>query len=210
MLRISQHAVLRRTGALTLVVLGLTAGNASAQRVDFRTMAGASPAGDDDGTGAAARFNGPTGVAVDAAGNVYGADLQNCFIRKVTPAGVVTRFAGTIVNNNPCGSTDGAGNVAQFSGPNGVATDSGGNVYVADTFNNKIRKITPAGVVSTLAGSGAFGAADGAGGTASFRSPRGVAVDAAGNVFVADTQNHTIRQVTPGGVVSTVAGLAQT
>ena len=144
--------------------------------------------------------------AVDAAGNVYVADQQNCFIRKVTPAGVVTRFAGTIVNNNPCGSTNGAGDVAQFNGPNGVATDSAGNVYVADTFNNKIRKITPAGVVSTLAGTGAFGFADGPGTTAQFRSPRAVAVDAAGNVYVADTQNHNIRQVTPGGVVTTVAG----
>jgi len=195
---------------MTLVVLALTAGSASAQFVDFRTMAGASPAGDEDGTGTAARFNAPTGVAADASGNLYVADQQNCFIRKVTPAGVVTRFGGNTVNNNPCGSTNGASTVAQFNGPNGVAVDGAGNVYVADTFNNKIRKITPAGVVSTLAGSGAFGAADGAGGTASFRSPRGVAVDAAGNVFVADTQNHTIRQVTPGGVVSTVAGLAQT
>src|SRR4029079_11076613 len=130
---------------------------------------------DTDGTGSAARFNGPTGVAVDAAGNVYVADQQNCFIRKVTPAGVVTRFAGSIQNNNPCGSEDGAGDVARFSGPNSVAADSAGNVYVADTFNNKIRKITPAGVVSTLAGSGTFGFADGTGPAAQFRSPRGVA-----------------------------------
>jgi len=195
---------------LTLIVLGLTAGSASAQFIDLRTMAGVSPAGDDDGTGTAARFNAPTGVAVDGAGNVYVADQQNCFIRKVTPAGIVTRFAGTIVNNNPCGSTNGASSVAQFSGPNGVAIDGAGNLYVADTFNNKIRKITPAGVVSTLAGSGAFGFADGAGATAQFRSPRGVAVDAAGNVYVADAQNQLIRQVTPGGVVSSVAGQAVT
>ena len=201
----------RCSGALmTLVVLGLTAGSASAQFVDFRTLAGVSPAGDEDGTGAAARFNAPTSVAVDAAGNVYVADQQNCFIRKVTPAGVVTRFAGNIVNNNPCGSEDGAGNVARVNGANGVATDGAGNVYVADTFNNKIRKITPAGVVSTLAGSGAFGFADGPGTTAQFRSPRAVAVDAAGNVYVADAQNQLIRQVTPAGVVTTVAGLAVT
>jgi len=205
-----QKPMFLSSGAFVLLALGLTADSASAQFVDFRTMAGASPAGYEDATGTAARFNAPTSVAVDAAGNVYVADQQNCFIRKVTPAGVVTTFAGTIVNDNPCGSTNGAGNVAQFNGPNGVATDSAGNVYVADTFNNKIRKITPAGVVSTLAGTGAFGFADGPGATAQFRSPRAVAVDAAGNVYVADAQNQLIRQVTPLGVVSTVAGLAVT
>jgi len=196
---------------LTLMVLGFTAGSASAQFVDMRTMAGVSPAGDADGTGTQARFNAPTSVAVDAAGNVFVADWQNCFIRKVTQAGVVTRFAGTIVGDNPCGSTNGAGDAAQFSFAYGVATDSAGNVYVADTFNNTIRKITPAAVVSTLAGSpGLQGSADGTGSAARFRGPRGVAVDSAGNVYVADTFNHTIRQVTPGGVVTTVAGLAFT
>ena len=110
------------------------------------------------------------------------------------------------MNENPCGSEDGAGNVARFSFAYGVATDGAGNVYVADSFNNKIRKITPAGLVSTLAGSGAFGFSDGTGAAAQFRSPRGVAVDTAGNVYVADTFNHAIRQVTPGGVVTTVAG----
>jgi hypothetical protein len=192
-----------------LLILGLTATEASAQFVDMRTMAGVSPAGDDDGTGAEARFNAPTSVAVDAAGNVYVADQQNCFIRKVTPAGVVTRFAGSNPSGNPCGSENGAGDVARFSFANGVATDGAGNVYVADTFNNKIRKITQAGVVSTLAGSGAFGFSDGTGAAAVFRSPRGVAVDGAGNVYVADSQNHMIRQVTPAGVVTSIAGLAQ-
>jgi sugar lactone lactonase YvrE len=194
----------RCNGAIaTLMVLGLMAVNASAQQVDFRTMAGMSPAGDSDGTGGAARFNAPTGVAVDAAGNVYVADQENCRIRKVTAAGVVTTIGGD------CGAADGTATAAQFSFPMGVATDNAGNVYVADTFNFTIRKITPAGVVSTLAGlAHTFGSADGTGSAARFSAPWDLAVDSAGNVFVADANNHTIRQVTPAGVVTTVAGLA--
>jgi len=129
-----QKPMFLSSGAFVLLALGLTADSASAQFVDFRTMAGASPAGYEDATGTAARFNAPTSVAVDAAGNVYVADQQNCFIRKVTPAGVVTTFAGTIVNDNPCGSTNGAGNVAQFNGPNGVATDSAA-MYMSPTHS---------------------------------------------------------------------------
>ena len=89
--------------------------------------------------------------------------------------------------------------------------DSAGNVYVADTFNHTIRKITPAGVVSTLAGlAGSIGTANGTGSAARFNYPEGVAVDSAGNLYVADTDNHTIRKITPAGVVSTLAGLAGT
>jgi len=162
--------------------------------------------GSADGTGAAARFSYPTGVAVDGAGNVYVADYYNDTIRKVTPAGVVTTLAGTA---GQYGSADGTGATARFSYPTGVAVDGAGNVYVADSDNNTIRKVTPAGVVTTLAGSsGQRGSADGAGAAASFYNPTGVAVDGAGNVYVADTDNYTIRRVTPAGVVTTLAGTA--
>ena len=158
-----------------------------------------------DGTGGDARFNVPTGIAVNSAGTLYVTDSQNCTIRKITPAGVVTTFAG---ESGACGSADGTGNAARFSVPQGAAVDSTGNVYVADTFNHTIRKITPGGVVTTLAGlAGNIGSADGTGSAARFNSPRGVAVDSAGTVYVADTNNHTIRKITAGGVVTTLAGL---
>src|ERR1039457_4598175 len=107
------------------------------------------------------------------------------------------------------GSADGLSSNARFSNPSGIAADSAGNVYVADTANHTIRQITPGGAVSTLAGlAGVSGSADGTGSAALFNQPQGVAVDGAGNVYVADTGNHTIRQIAPGGVVSTLAGLA--
>src|SRR5258706_2232370 len=162
--------------------------------------------GSADGTGAAARFNLPEGVATDSADNVYVADEGNNTIRKITPAGVVTTLAGRAGFS---GGDDGIGAAARFDFPRGVATDNAGNVYVADMFNNTIRKVTPAGVVSTLAGTAAvFGRADGTGTAASFFFPRGVATDSAGNVYVADTSNNTIRKITPAGAVTTLAGTA--
>ena len=131
-------------------------------------------------------------MAVDSAGNVYVADSNNVTIRKITPGGVVSTLAGLA---GQYGSADGTGSAARFNNPNGVAVDSAGNVYVADTCNYTIRKITPGGVVSTLAGlAGNRGSADGTGSAARFFSPQGVAVDSAGNVYVADTGNHTIRK----------------
>jgi len=157
-----------------------------------------------DGIGADARFYGPMGVAIDGEGNVIVADSYNNIIRKITPDMMVTTLAG---NPSVTGSADGTGSAALFDGPNGVAADSAGNVYVADTQNDIIRKITPAGVVTTLAGkAGAAGSADGTGTAARFMSPSGVATDSAGNVYVADTYNHTIRRITPAGVVTTLAG----
>ena len=128
-------------------------------------------------------FTVPTGVAVDSAGNVYVADTDNDEIRKITPSGVVTTLAGSA---GQAGSSDGTGSAARFDRPKGVAVDSAGNVYVADTGNDEIRKITPSGVVTTLAGSAGPGSSDGTGSAARFYDPYGVAVDSAGNVYVAD------------------------
>lgn len=166
------------------------------------TLAG-STQGSTDGAGTAAQFNNITGIAIDGSGNLYVADQAIHKIRKVTPAGVVTTFAGSTAGFN-----DATGTAAQFNGPYGVATDAAGNVYVADTLNQKIRKITPAGVVSTLAGSTA-GFNDATGGAAQFSDPQGIAVDAAGNVYVGDSSNHKIRKITPAGVVTTLAGSTQ-
>ncbi len=174
---------------------------------DVSTLAGtAGSVGSADGTGGGASFSYPYGVAVDAGGNVYVADTDNHTIRKITPAGVVTTFAGTAGSS---GSADGTGSAARFFFPNGIAADSSGNVYVADTQNHTIRSITSASVVTTLAGVvGGKGTADGAGGAARFNMPYGVAVDSAGNIYVADTDNHTIRKITPAGAVTTFAGTA--
>src|SRR5258706_11149484 len=107
------------------------------------------------------------------------------------------------------GSADGSGNSARFNNPCGVATDTSGNVYVADTFNHTIRKISPAGVVTTLAGlAGVSGAVDANGTSARFNQPGGGAADSSGNVYVGDSGNHTIREITPAGVVRTWAGSA--
>ena len=161
-----------------------------------------------DGPGNVARFNGPATLDVDSHGIVYVTDDSNNTIRKITPAGVVTTLAG--LAGTP-GSNDGTGNMARFNNPIGVAVDSATNVYVADYGNHTIRKITPDGVVTTLAGSaGKIGSADGTGGIARFNEPHHVRVDSAGNIYVADSGNHTIRKVTPTGVVTTLAGKAGT
>src|SRR5216117_3006362 len=116
----------------------------------------------------------------------------------------------TLAGQASYGSADGTGSAARFYYPDGVATDSSGNVYVADTFNHTIRQITPAGVVTTLAGlAGSSGSADGTGSAARFFYPEGMATDSSGNVYVADFDNSTIRKITPAGVVTTLAWVAQ-
>jgi serine/threonine-protein kinase len=150
-----------------------------------------------------AKFRGPEGVALDAAGNMYVADYGYHRIRKIGPDGVVSTLAGT----GEEGRRDGPGHQAMFDHPNGVAVDAAGNLYVTD--ENSIRKIRPDGVVFTLAGSGGEGFADGPASVARFNYPGGVAVDTAGNVYVADKDNHRIRKIGPDGVVSTLAGTGE-
>lgn len=170
------------------------------------TILAGSKGGFADGAGTTARFNTPTGVAVDGSGNVYVADQINHRIRKITAAGVVSTLAG----NGTRGFADGAGTTAQFNYPVAVATDAAGNVYVADANNNRIRKVTTDGTVSTLAGNGTTGFADGSATAAKFSSPAALTVDAQGNVYVADKRNNRIRKITPDGTVSTLAGTGTT
>ena len=173
--------------------------------------------GSANGTNGTARFDDPSGIALDAAGNLFVADTVNSTVRKITPVGtnwVVTTIAGQAGNG---GSADGTNLAAQFDEPAGIAVDSADNLYVADTFNDAIRKLTPAGtnwVATTLAGAvQSSGANDGTGANAQFDLPNGVAVDSAGNLYVADTGNATLRKgqfmtvpnltisrVTPGSV----------
>jgi streptogramin lyase len=172
----------------------------------FTTFAGfpEAGAGSADGSNSVARFSSPSGVTVDGAGNVFVADTGNHTLRKILPTGQVATVAGLAGSS---GSADGTGGGAQFHYPQKAAADSAGNLYVVDSDNHILRKVTPAGVVTTLAGGvGVAGTNDGPGTQARFNSPLGIAVDGTGSVYVADTYNHSIRKVTPGGVVITLAG----
>jgi len=173
------------------------------------TVAGlAGSRGNRDGVGEHARFSFPFGIAIDHDGHMYVADEKNCAIRRITPAGDVTTVAGRATS---CGNTDGSSRDARFNEPRGVAVDRSGNIFVADTYNHTIRRITPDGWVTTVAGLARWrGHADGPARTARFYNPLGVAVDGSGSVYVADTYNHTIREITPRGMVRTVAGMART
>ncbi len=220
------------------------------------TLAGADSAGFANGTGTSAYFFGPSGIAVDGTGKVYVADAGNNLIRLISPAGVVTTFAGngnagatngsllsasfnnpaalaldasgnvfvadllnnmvrqintsgtvsTLAGNGNTGSADSAGSAATFYFPNSLAVDGTGNIYVTEYVTNLIRKITPDGTVSTFAGNGEAGQADSTGTAASFDGPSGIAIDAVGNLYIADTYNNVIRKITPAGVASTIAG----
>ncbi len=175
------------------------------------TLAGqADTPGNADGNGSLARFTLPAGIAVDTSGNVYVSDIGNHNIRKITPIGAVTTLAGGTAGFAD-DDVDDAVSTARFKNPWGVAVDDSGNVYVADTSNNVIRKITPAGLVSTLAGAvGLAGFADGSGDAAHFRSPTGIVMGTDGHLYVVDQGNNVIRKITTAGVVTTVAGLAST
>lgn len=156
------------------------------------TFAGTGSEGSADGTGTSASFKYPSDIAIDSSGNFYVGDWGNHSIRKITPSGVVTTFAGT----GSSGYTDGMGTTASFYGPRGIAVDSSDNVYVADAYNDVIRKITSDGEVTTYAGTGSEGFDNGLGTEASFNTPTNVAVDGSGNVYVSDSGNESIRKIT--------------
>jgi len=170
-------------------------------------LSGRHSCGSLDATGTSARFNYPSGIAYDGAnGDLYVTDWNNCEIRQVTTAGVVTTIAGS----TSCGSAHGTGTSASFYSPVGIAYDSAnGDLYVTDYGNCEIRQVTAAGVVTTVAGSTSCGSADGTGASASFNRPSGIVYDGAtGDLYVTDTANNTIRRVTTAGAVTTIAGEA--
>jgi sugar lactone lactonase YvrE len=167
------------------------------------TIAGTSgTSGDLDGTGTGASFRSPNGIAMDASGNLFVVDSGNNEIRKVTPAGVVTTFAG----NPTAGSHDATGTAASFDAPLGIAIDAQGDFYVTDEGNGSIRKITSVGAVTTIAGGSGSGFNDATGTAAKFQLLGTLTVAPSGNLFVADQDNDRIREVTPTGAVTTFAG----
>jgi sugar lactone lactonase YvrE len=166
------------------------------------TLAGNGTAGFADGVGGAARFNNPYGIALDAQNNLYIADVGNCMVRKVTPAGSVTTIAG----KGGVGFVDAQGTNAMFYSPHALTLDAQGNIYVADAANHAIRKVNTTGYVSTVAGNGTANYVEGTGMAARLNAPRGITVDGAGNLYVVDSNNCAIRKITPGGVVSTISG----
>tara|TARA_B100000609_G_C17212935_1_gene434849 strand:+ start:596 stop:2665 length:2070 start_codon:yes stop_codon:yes gene_type:complete len=184
-------------------------GNHRIRKIDIQdnsvtTIAGSGTAGFTDATGVVAQFDQPHGIGMDNAGNLYIADTNNHRIRKITPAGVVTTFAGIAT----AGHNDATGAAAQFNQPWGLAVDGSGNVYVADTGNHRIRKITSAGVVTTVAGIATAGFSDGRVSVARLDTPTGLAVDAAGALYITDTGNHRIRKLTTQGILITIGGKA--
>lgn len=164
------------------------------------TIAGSGVEGYADGIGTSAVFAAPKDICIDSQGNLYVVDFWNFKIRKITPAGVVTTFAGTT-----SGFADGAANIAKFSYLEGICIDVQGNIYVADGGNNRIRKITPAGIISTVAGS-TSGYQDGLGTSAKFEYPSGICVDSNNNLFICEAFGQKIRKINSLGIVSTIAG----
>ncbi|MBI3417814.1 MAG: VCBS repeat-containing protein [Verrucomicrobia bacterium] len=194
-------------GGLNYSIVQAGAGNGSTNGIyTFTTLAGlVGKTGSADGVGSAARFNHPRYVTLDSADNVYVSDAFNHTIRKITPDGTVSTFAGQA---GMYGSQDGAASSALFKYPSDLVFDNQGNLYVAEEGNPTIRKIAPDGTVSTLAGSAtSSGTVDGTGSAARFSLLAGIALDNQGNLIVADSIGHTIRKVTPAGVVTTIAGI---
>lgn len=161
--------------------------------------------GQTNGNGTAARFNQPTDVVVDSHGNLFIADMNNHGIRKITPAGDVTLFAGPVVRAT--GMVDATGIDARFNQPWGITIDSNDNLYVTDKVNNLIRKITPDAVVTTFAGTGTIGSTDGAATAATFNNPTGIEIDSNGDFYIADGGGNRLRKITTSTMtVSTIAG----
>jgi sugar lactone lactonase YvrE len=181
------------------------AGRARVNKIDGKTgimttLAGSGLHGYTDGVGTAAEFNDPQGICIDLQGNLYVTEPGNNRIRKITAAGVVTTLAGAVE-----GYADGTGTAAKFAYPLNICADSKGYLYVTDFFNNRIRKISPTGEVTTIAGS-SVGYADGVGLNAKFNQPAGICIDPQGNLYVADESNNRIRKINPSGMVTTIAG----
>jgi len=170
------------------------------------TFAGSGQAGSQNGQGTLATFNYPVDIAIDGSGNLFVSDSGNHKIRKITPSGTVTTFAGSGIRE----SKDGIGIDASFNIPFGLVFDSSQNLFVVDSFSNKIRIITPLAVVSTFAGSGDKGAVDGGGINSSFNFPQGITIDLNDNLYIADVYNNIIRKISPTAQVSTYAGTGET
>jgi RHS repeat-associated protein len=165
-------------------------------------LAGIGYSGYADGTGTSAIFRHPSAIAIDASGNLFVSDQQNHRIRKITPSGVVTTFAGS----GSAGFANGTGTGASFQYPMGLTFDASGNLYVADAYNQRIRKITPSGVVSTFAGTGSIGTTNSTLLSSTFNYPMGLTFDASGNLYVGDRTNHMVRKISTSGNVTTLAG----
>jgi hypothetical protein len=182
--------------------------SASLEAQTISTIAGTGSAGysGDGATATSAQLNGPFGIAVDNTGNVYIADRNNNRIRKINAAGIITTIAGT--GTAGYSGDGGPATAAQLNALCGIAVDAAGNIYIADKGNSRIRKINSAGIITTIAGNGSAGYS-GDGGlaiSAQINNPRGVAVDTAGNIYIADAANHAARKIDAGGVITTIAG----
>jgi sugar lactone lactonase YvrE len=168
----------------------------------MNTIAGDNATGNADGVGGSAQFNDPYGITIDRQGNLYVTDAGNAAIRKITAAGSVTTLVATSPGNNPGGKIISPG----LGRPQGITIDDQGNLYVTDVDHAAILKITSSGIITTIAGGQVVGYADGTGMSAQFNKPMGITIDGQGNLFVADAANAAIREITPSGLVTTIAG----
>jgi hypothetical protein len=180
----------------------LLSNNGKAQNI--YTLAGGELSNNEPAT--AAVLNNPSAVATDAAGNIYIADMANEVIKKITTAGLITIIAGN--GTQGYAGDGGQATATELNNPNSIATDAAGNVYIAEAITNRIRMVTSAGIISTIAGNGTAGfSGDGGNATAAqLHHPSGVTTDAAGNLYIADQTNNCIRMVTSAGIISTIAG----